>query len=381
MKATMQRKLCVVTQPLPKREGNNGLVIDLLKVLEPLADEIFVVSGNFPENTFSQKIRIWNIKNDENKQPKFVRAQKYFLEQIKIAVKMMKLPNDINCVLFYIGAKPYVLAHIIAKLRRKKTIVIVTGSAADARNIYGGTFFPMIMISLEKLAYALADRVVAESKSMIQPLGLKKYEKKIALSGCFFDINLFQQKKSLSQRMEYVGYVGRLSEEKGILNFVDAIPLMLKIRGDLNFIIVGDGQLRTRIEESLISLKLSDKVKLIGWIQRDQLVHFYNELKLLVVPSYFESIPIVAMEAMACGTPVLATAVGGVPDVITDGENGFILKNNKIETIAETVIQVLELPKLGAVAKAAYVSIESGYTFATATEKYRSIFDGMLVIK
>jgi glycosyltransferase involved in cell wall biosynthesis len=372
------RKICVVTQPLPRRVGSNVLVVDLLKVLEPLAKEIFVVSGNFPENTFSNKIHVWNISNVETKQSMFIRTLKYFLEQVKIAVKIVQLPKDVNCVLFYIGAKPYIFAHCIAKLLRKKTIVIVTGSAADARNIYGGIIFPAIMISLEKLAYSLADRVMVESKSMIHPLGLKRYEKKIVLSGCFFNTTLFKLEKSESQRMESIGYVGRLSEEKGIMNFVGAIPLILKKREDINFIIVGDGQLRTRIEELLISQQLSDKVKLIGWIQRDQLVHYYNEIKLLVVPSYFESIPIVALEAMACGTPVLATPVGGVPDVIIDRENGFILKNNEMDTIANTIVGLISCSDLENVSKAAYASIVNGYTFSAATEKYRIMFNGIL---
>ena len=83
---------------------------------------------------------------------------------------------------------------------------------------------------------------------------------------------------------------------------------------------------------------LNNKVELTGWIPHDELPDYSNMLKLIVLPSYTEGLPNIMLEVMACGTPVLATPVGAIPDVINDGENRFLMENNSQECIAENVI-------------------------------------------
>ena len=82
----------------------------------------------------------------------------------------------------------------------------------------------------------------------------------------------------------------------------------------------------------LIGSHVNKNVTLVGWISHDELPSYLNMLKLLVVPSYTEGLPNIVIEAMSCGTPVLATPVGGVPDLIEDGITGFILEDNFPET-------------------------------------------------
>ena len=77
--------------------------------------------------------------------------------------------------------------------------------------------------------------------------------------------------------------------------------------------------------------------------------------------------------AMACGTPVLATSVGGIPDVIKDGETGFILENNSPECIAENVMRALKYPNLEEIVKNARKLIEKEYTYEAAVERYKNI--------
>lgn len=375
-------RICVINCPLGEIAGGHGLVHDFIKVLEPLADELFVITRNFPEEIITNnRVHIRNLKHDAKRQPMLIRVFKQALFQLRICFNLIKISARVDIVIFYLGSSSYLLPTLLAKLLRKKIVSVITGSPSKsakelyAKTVYGcgGVLFSYVLSLLEKINYRFADRIVAESKTIIRHFGLERYEHKIWLSGCFFDTGLFRVKQNFSDRRNLIGYIGRLGEDKGVMNFVRAIPSILNRRDDVEFLIGGDGYLRGRIESELRNDQLYEKVVLTGWIPREQLIHYLNDLKVLVVPSYTESIPIVALEGMACGTPVLATPVGGVPDVIRDEENGFILRDNSTEHIADSVVKALEHPRLEEIARAAYASVERDFTYQAATEKYRII--------
>jgi len=91
---------------------------------------------------------------------------------------------------------------------------------------------------------------------------------------------------------------------------------------------------------------LKDKVMFTGWVPHEELPKYLNDIKLYVLPSYSEGLPKATLEAMACGTPVLVTPVGGIPDVIKDGKTGFITEDNSSECIARNIIRALSHPNL-----------------------------------
>ena len=95
-------------------------------------------------------------------------------------------------------------------------------------------------------------------------------------------------------------------------------------------------------------------------------IRYLNHLRIFVLPSYTEGLANIMLEAMACGTPVLATPVGAVPDVIVDGKTGFIMENSSPECIAANVIRALEHPDLEGVSLRARALVEREYTFERA---------------
>ena len=96
-------------------------------------------------------------------------------------------------------------------------------------------------------------------------------------------------------------------------------------------------------------------------------------MKQVVLPSYTEGLPNIMLEAMACGTPVLATPVGAIPNVIKDGETGFIMKDNSPECIAENVIRALNHPNLERIAGNARALVEREFTYERAVERWREV--------
>src|SRR5690606_19633261 len=109
-----------------------------------------------------------------------------------------------------------------------------------------------------------------------------------------------------------------------------------------------------------------------GWIS-DDLQIFLNELKILVIPSYSEGFPTIILEAMACGTPVLTTSVGGIVDIITDSKTGFILEKNSPDCIARCVINILTKAKIEYIIKNAQTLIFEKYTYENALYRWEMI--------
>ena len=379
-------RFCIITCPLDNVPGGQKFVDDIITILEPFSKELYVITHNYVKKPyFNHKIHILNVSFDSKIQPLIIRIIKQVLLQLRIAFNLVNILKHIDSVIFYLGSRSYILSTFIAWLSGKKLISIVTGSGAKSVRFayahtlfgFGGIIFSTVFRAFENINYKLSHGIIAESEHVINHVKLDKYKSKIFYSGVYFDVENFKITQSFSKRKDIIGYIGRFSAEKGILNFIKAIPLILRRKPDLLFLIGGGGFLFDKVNEIIKSEKLSDKVILKGWIKHEDLVDFYNNLKLLVIPSYSESIPIVAVEAMACGTIVLANPVGGVPDVIIDKENGFLLKNNSPECISDKVIEIMENYELETISKAAYESVQTGFSYESAINRYRIILENI----
>lgn len=364
-------------------EGKNVYLAKFINILKPLSKEIFVIDGDFPESS-DRKIHIIKIKADLKRESMLIRSIKFILVQMRFSFNLIKISKKIDIAIFF-GA-PMILPMLSAKLMRKRTIVIAGGSAWKTTDkVYrerlfglGGFVFPRILKTLEKIGLAFSDQIIVYSESVIKFLGLERYKDKISIiSNIYLDLKKYKITKNLEDKRNLIGFISRLNEGKGIMNFVNAIPLILKESDDLEFLIGGDGPLFDKIKIVLEDKGLHDRVKLTGWIPHDELPDNLNELKLLVFPSYSEGLPNIVSESMACGTPVLATPVGGVPDLIKDEETGFIMESNSPECIAKNVIRALNHPDLDRIVKNARKLIEEKYTYKTAVERYRVMLNNL----
>jgi glycosyltransferase involved in cell wall biosynthesis len=232
--------------------------------------------------------------------------------------------------------------------------------------------------TLESLSLHLSDRILVESKSAINFLGLTKYVNKISIFHLYMDTEKFKVKKSFKNRKNLVAFISRLNRSKGIVEFIEAIPMLFKERRDLSFLIGGDGPMRCYVEKELHKNKLYDKVELKGWIAHDKLPDYLNEVKLLVLPSYSEGLPSIVLEAMACGTLVLASPVGAIPDLVKDGETGFILEDRSPEYIAQKVLEILSRSDLEKIASNARRIIEVEYSYERSVGLFKEALERLM---
>ena len=366
---TSRFKVLVVTNPFSDMVGQT-ILANLIDVLMPICRDVSVISGSFSYQA-NKRVRIFKVGNITTNEPFFIWVAKQIQAQLKAAYQLVRTARRFDIVLFFLGGRVFILAALAAKLLRKKIIVAATGSSlGTSRGIYSNRFcglgqiIPKVAKILERACFCLADQVAVESPSAIKFLKLGRYSNKIAINGAMYvDLNLFRIERDLSQRQNIVGFIGRLSGEKGVMNFVKAIPSILRQYQNVRFLIGGDGHLREELKRELSRSHCTSRVEFSGWISHQELPHYLNKLKVLVVPSYSEGVPGIVQEAMACGTLVLATAVGGIPDLVRDEESGFILRNNSPPSIATGVIKALKYPKGDEISRRAHQVIEKEYAF------------------
>ena len=139
-----------------------------------------------------------------------------------------------------------------------------------------------------------------------------------------------------------VGFIGRLSAEKGPELFLQAALLLHRRLPETHFVLVGDGPLRETLAAFIERFGLGNRVHLAG--VRSEMAAVYKELDLVVSTSRSEAMPLALMEAMSCGLPVVATSVGGVPEMIEHGHTGWLVEPNDFEKISERVAELLKSP-------------------------------------
>lgn len=134
--------------------------------------------------------------------------------------------------------------------------------------------------------------------------------------------------------------------KNGVEYLIKSAPEVLNVFPDAVFIIGGDGLLRPSLESLVNTLGLSQNVIFAGRIPYIDLPYFYSACDVFVIPSIVEAFGLVTVEAMACGKPVIGTNVGGIPDTIKNGINGYLVNPKDPKSLAEKIVFLLESPSL-----------------------------------
>ena len=141
-----------------------------------------------------------------------------------------------------------------------------------------------------------------------------------------------------------VGLVGRLAPQKGPDYLLRAARLVRRRMPDVRYVFVGDGPEKTNLQAMAERLSIADKVFFLG--RRDDMPQIYRSLDLMVLPSREEGMPMTIIEALAAGTPVIATRVGSVPKLIRHQETGLLLESGDIKGLSDAIVLMLSKPEL-----------------------------------
>ena len=197
----------------------------------------------------------------------------------------------------------------------------------------------IIAVSDEVKSDLISYHVSPPEKIVVIPLGL---ELKPFLD-CGAYRGAFRNEFGLNNGHKLIGIVGRIVPVKNHQLFLEAAASIAAKDTEARFVIVGDGPLQQDIEQHAIGLGIGNRVIFTSW--RQDMPKIYADLDVLVVSSINEGTPVSAIEAMAACCPVVATRVGGVPDLVRDGETGYLVPAGDAKALSAAILRILEDPQ------------------------------------
>ena len=179
--------------------------------------------------------------------------------------------------------------------------------------------------------------------------------------------------------------IARFVEKKGIRYGVEAVGQVVKEHPEIEYRIIGDGPLRDEIESVIDQLKLREKIKLLGWKSEAEILKYMNDSDILLLSSVTsndgdqEGIPVVLMEAMAMGLPVVSTFHSGIPELVQDGISGFLAPERDVSGLAKKLRHCIEHPELWpSILKEAHNTIIQNYNIDDLNDRLVMIYQQLL---
>jgi N-acetyl-alpha-D-glucosaminyl L-malate synthase BshA len=326
----------------PTYGGSGVMATELGKELAKKGHQIHFISyalpfrlNNFVENVVFHEVEMSSY-------PLF----EFPLYALALASKMVEVVEYEKLDLLHVHyAIPHASSAYLAKqmLKKKKDLKVITTLHGTDITLIGlePSFLPLVRFSIEA-----SDGVTAVSRSLKeQTLTNYNIEKEIQVIPNFVDTDLYKPSKDGGLR-EHVAPQGEkvlvhTSNFRVVKRVPDTIRILEKVIKEIpsKLLLVGDGPDRSECERLCRQLGLCDDVKFLG--KQDGLVEILNAADIFLIPSQSESFGLAALEAMACGLPVVSSNIGGLPELVRHNETGFIAGIGDIDRMAKYVTDLL----------------------------------------
>lgn len=337
--------------------GANKYFVDIINASLSVFDEIVVTynpGGFFPED----KLRIQRplefrelnvVTRDQFKIagiPKLLNAYRYFLVPLIYWVnkkKFKKILSEENpdyviaCNGGYPGAESVLaIIEVSGKMKIKNLLSIVSVPAPSRKYLFLGFYDNYLDHKMNKYC----DKIVMNSHLQLQVI---KDLRRIIKPAQFCVYNGVKDKnlphKGISDKF-VVGFSGRIERSKGVVVLVEAIIPLFNIHPNLQLLIVGDGPDIVYLKDKLKTLGFSDRVIFTGFVQK--ISSYYEQMDLYVFPSFWEGVPYAILEALRAGLPIIASNVGGIPEVIRDGIDGVLVPPGQVEYLERQIHEMIQ---------------------------------------
>jgi glycosyltransferase involved in cell wall biosynthesis len=154
---------------------------------------------------------------------------------------------------------------------------------------------------------------------------------------------LLRKQLGLPEKKVILFLLGAIEENKGIFELLDVYAeLRRKWNGKICLVMIGSGKDEKAFLSRIDELGLRDSIHLTGFVPHDEVPDWVKAGDIMIFPTHYEGVPNAVLETMACSKPVVATSVGGIPEIIRDGETGFLVKKNDVKGIVKVVNDLIE---------------------------------------
>lgn len=335
------KKLKIGITCYPTVGGSGVIATELGKLLAEKGHDIHFISSSLPFRLNRMYHNVYYHQVEVNQYSVF----QYPPYDIALASKIAEVINREELDVLHVHyAIPHAVCAILAKQMSKRDVKIITTLHGTDITVLG--YDPSLTDAI-RFGIEQSDLVTAVSKSLIeQTYDLIQPEKKIEAVYNFIDQRVYKKIDSSYLREEYEirpeeKIVIHVSNFRAVKRVTDVIKTFAKINEKIpaKLLLVGDGPEMTVVCHLVDELGLRDQVLFLG--KQDNLEELYSISDLMLLLSEKESFGLVLLEAMACGVPCIGTNVGGIPEVITNGETGFICEVGDIDEIAEKALLLL----------------------------------------
>jgi glycosyltransferase involved in cell wall biosynthesis len=307
-----------------------------------------------------------------------VASYKTFLESVK------------SSDLIHVHGHPYLSSLIAAKIAKKysKPLVLTQHNTFIEYNNFWDQIEKLNDLAIGREVLKEAEKIIVVSnatKNYVLSLGADPEKIRVLHNGV--DVNRFRpltgvkdemrKKLGISKDSSVVLTVRRLVYKNGIDTLIESAKVAVKKNPRLFFLVVGKGPDFGKVKEKIEELGMQENFRLTGFISDEVLPFYYNVADFFVLPSKSgEGLPLVALEAMACGVPVIATNVGGTSEVMKEG-SGKLVPPNSPDSLAEAILEFSH-SELSTLKKDLRAMIEQNYSWDKNVEKLVGIYEELI---
>jgi len=257
---------------------------------------------------------------------------------------------------------------VICRLFRIRFINHIHGAEFDSFYTHAGCFKKRLI----KRVYCLASHTIVLSRSWLISIKGIIGDRPVSVLGNFSVLE--PDPKAYQSRSNMVLYMGEIGKRKGAYDLPGIMERVIRECPDVHFNICGNGDINA-LKSILEARRLDAYATLPGWTVDEAKKRYLNDARVFLLPSYNEGQPMAILEAMAYRIPVVSTTVGGIPELVVNGENGFISEPGNTEKMAADIILLLKNRELAAsISSNNRRCIEEAHSLAAYLERLNSIY-------
>lgn len=356
-------------------DAANGAIGNLVDLSGTFFDEIFVFDYTFADD---DQVTCIPLEKTHSLHPLFS-ILTHISFQYRLCQSIWKQREELDVTFWHAGGFSLLFPLLLTKLLGIDVLLFVLGEPRkgyqhrESGGLVKRRIIPKLLFVLEVLSFVVCDRIIVFNDSILDYSVLEQFKNKT--SQLRFNFEEIPESVEPEDCGTTLIYIGRICELKGAGDFAKAANRLFSRENiDIDEILfVGEGPTKERWEQYFADTDAGETVTFTGWLSHEEAMEKLEASKIMVLPSKSEGLPKTLIEAMARGVIPVATPVGNISDVITDGEDGVLLGDTAPETIADTIETLVTESDLDKMAYRSHETAQEQFSYQIARDDFKTL--------